>query len=159
MNKAYYERHTEELTAPIAAAFGVRIYDVDFSKEGSDYSLCVFIDKDGGVTIEDCENVSRALSDVLDAEDYIAESYTLYVSSPGLTRKLTKDRHFEQSIGSEVEIRLFRPVKTAGGSGKELSGILVSFDASEVTIREEGAEEDLVLERKNVAACRLAFTD
>ena len=96
---------------------------------------------------------------MLDAEDYIAESYTLYVSSPGLTRKLTKDRHFEQSIGSEVEIRLFRPVKTAGGSGKELSGILVSFDASEVTIREEGAEEDLVLERKNVAACRLAFTD
>ncbi len=159
MNKAYYERHTEELTAPIAASYGVRIYDVDFSKEGSDYALCVFIDKDGGVTIDDCENVSRALSDVLDAEDFIGESYTLYVSSPGLTRKLTKDRHFEQSIGSEVEIRTFRPVNTAGGSGKELSGVLVSFGADTITVREEGAEEDLILERKNVAVCRLAFTD
>ena len=84
--KQQYEARTEALVTPIAEKWGVRIYDVDYVREGQDYYLNVYIDKDGGVNIGDCENVSRELSDALDAEDFIASEYTLVVSSPGLGR-------------------------------------------------------------------------
>ena len=94
-----YETKTEQLLAPIAEKCQVSVYDVEYVKEGSDYYLRAYIDKPEGVNIQDCENVSRALSDALDAEDFIPDAYILEVSSPGLGRALKKDKHLQASIG------------------------------------------------------------
>ncbi len=151
-----YEQIVEELLTPIAEEKGVRIYDVDYTREGPDYYLRCYIDKDGGVNIGDCENVSRALSDALDEADPIPDAYILEVSSPGLGRSLTKDRHFAASLDEKVEGTTFRPYK---GKKKSFEGILKSFDAGTVTIETDGpGEEDeaqLVLERDNIASIRL----
>lgn len=146
-----YEARTEELLEPIAGANGVGIYDVEYVKEGSDYYLRAYIDKPEGVTILDCENVSRALSDALDREDFIPDAYVLEVSSPGLGRTLRKDRHLEKSIGSEVEIRLFKPVEKQ----KEFAGILERFDQDTVTITADTGER--TFPRKEIALIRLAL--
>jgi len=146
-----YETKTEQLLAPIAEANQVSIYDVEYVKEGSDYYLRAYIDKPGGVNIQDCENVSRALSDALDEEDFIPDAYILEVSSPGLGRALKKDKHLLASIGQEVEIKLFKPVDKC----KEFSGTLESFDAEVIVIRD--GENARTFERSDVALIRLAF--
>lgn len=146
-----YEARTEELLAPIAAAKGVEIYDVEYVKEGSDHYLRAYIDKQGGVNIADCENVSRALSDVLDREDFIPDAYILEVSSPGLGRALKKDKHLEKSIGEEVEIKLFKPLDKR----KEFTGILERFDTDTLTIAEESGER--TFNRADIALIRLAL--
>ena len=96
-----YESRTEQLLEPIVKEYGVEIYDVEYVKEGSDYYLRAYIDKTGGVNITDCENVSRALSDALDVEDYIPDAYILEVSSPGLGRTLKKDKHISRLTGAK----------------------------------------------------------
>ncbi|MCD7725689.1 MAG: ribosome maturation factor RimP [Clostridiales bacterium] len=149
--KETYEARTESLLQPIAAQFGVEIYDVEYVKEGSDWYLRAYIDKPEGVNIVDCENVSRALSDALDAEDYIADAYILEVSSPGLGRALKKDRHLEKSLGAEVEIRTYKPIEKQ----KEFSGILKAYDKSTVTIEADSGER--VLSRTDIALIRLAL--
>ncbi|HBY71983.1 MAG TPA: ribosome maturation factor RimP, partial [Lachnospiraceae bacterium] len=101
-----YEKKTEKLLEPILTANHFELYDVEYVKEGSNWYLRAYIDKEGGITIDDCELVSRALSDLLDKEDFIADPYILEVSSPGLGWQLKKDKHFENSIGEEVEIKL-----------------------------------------------------
>lgn len=134
------ENRTEELLAPIAEENGVEIYDVEYLKEGSDWYLRAYIDKPEGVNIQDCENVSRALSDKLDEVDFIDDAYILEVSSPGLGRTLKKDKHLEKSLGEEVELRLYKP----RDKQKEFTGILKSFDADSVIIETE--EEEKVLQ-------------
>jgi ribosome maturation factor RimP len=146
-----YESRTEELLTPIAEKYGVEIYDIEYVKEGADWYLRAYIDKPEGVNIIDCENVSRALSDVLDAEDYISDAYILEVSSPGLGRTLKKDRHLEKSLGEEVEIRTYKPVDKR----KEFSGILKAFDKDTITIEEEAGER--VFARADTALIRLAI--
>lgn len=146
-----YESRTEKLLEPIAAANGVSVYDVEYLKEGGDYYLRAYIDKPDGVNIQDCENVSRALSDALDREDFIPEAYILEVSSPGLGRALKKDRHLQASIGREVEIKLFKPMD----GGKEFSGILESFDAEGIVISE--GESQSTFKRADIAVIRLAL--
>ena len=146
-----YERKTEELLAPIAEANGVSIYDVEYVKEGSDYYLRAYIDKPEGVSIQDCENVSRALSDELDRVDPIPDAYILEVSSPGLGRALKKDKHLQAAVGMEVEIKLFKPVE----GRREYSGILERFDAGSIVIRQGEAER--AFDRSDVAQIRLAF--
>ncbi|MDD6628344.1 MAG: ribosome maturation factor RimP [Lachnospiraceae bacterium] len=146
-----YETRTEQLLVPIVEKYGVEIYDVEYVKEGSDWYLRAYIDKPEGVNINDCENVSRALSDVLDTEDYIEDAYILEVSSPGLGRTLKKDRHLEKSLGEEVEIRTYKPIDKQ----KEFSGILKAYDKDTVTI-EEGSE-DRVFARADIALIRLAL--
>lgn len=146
-----YEVRTEELLQPIADANGVSIYDVEYVKEGSDYYLRAYIDKPEGVTITDCENVSRVLSDALDAADFVADAYILEVSSPGLGRTLKKDKHLQWAIGSEVEIKLFKPVDKC----KEFAGVLESFDAEKLVITENGEQKSF--NRSDVALIRLAF--
>lgn len=148
-----YELKTEELLAPIAESAGVSIYDVEYVKEGADYYLRAYIDKPEGVNIGDCETVSRALSDALDEADFIPDAYILEVSSPGLGRKLTKDRHLEASLGEEVEIKLYKPLENS--KDKEFSGILKGYDKSHITIECDGAE--LELEKSAVAMIRLAL--
>lgn len=146
-----YESRTETLLQPIAAAQGVEIYDVEYVKEGSDYYLRAYIDKAEGVNIEDCENVSRALSDALDREDFIPDAYILEVSSPGLGRTLKKDRHLARSIGEEVEIKLYKPLDGT----KEYAGVLKSFDEGVVVIAE--GTMDRIFARNDIAVIRLAL--
>ncbi|MCM1569937.1 MAG: ribosome maturation factor RimP [Roseburia sp.] len=150
-----YEARTEELLEPIVRAQGIEIYDVEYVKEGSDYYLRAYIDKPEGVNITDCETVSRALSDVLDREDFIPDAYILEVSSPGLGRTLKRDRHLQKSIGREVEIKLFKPLDKC----KEFTGILEAFDGESITIIEkdgqgEGKRSFL---RSDIALIRLAL--
>lgn len=149
--KEQYESKTEEILKPITEQFGVEIYDVEYVKEGSDYYLRAYIDKPEGVNIIDCEQVSRALSDALDEKDFIEEAYILEVSSPGLGRTLKKDRHFEKSIGKEVELKLFK----AKDGVKEFGGILTGFDAQNLYLKVEEKEETFV--RSEVAVVKLAL--
>ena len=151
--RSEYEAKTEELLKPIAESAGVTIYDVEYVKEGADYYLRAYIDKPDGVNIGDCETVSRALSDALDADDFIPDAYILEVSSPGLGRKLTKDRHLEASLGEEVEVKLYKPLE--GTKDKELSGILTGYDKSHISLDVGGTETQL--ERSAIAQIRLAL--
>lgn len=146
-----YESKTETLLAPIVEKFGVSIYDVEYVKEGSDYYLRAYIDKPEGVDIQDCENVSRALSDALDEADFIDEAYILEVSSPGLGRTLKKDKHLRASIGEEVEVKLFKPIDKC----KEFVGLLENFDEATLTIRI--GEEQKIFARTDIALIRLTF--
>lgn len=146
-----YESRTEGLLTPIVEKFGVSIYDVEYVKEGSDWYLRAYIDKDGGVDINDCENVSRALSDALDKEDFIAEAYILEVSSPGLGRTLKKDKHFEKSLGEEVEVKTYKPIDNC----KEFAGILKAYDDKTVTIETDNTE--ICFAKSDIALVRLAL--
>ncbi|MBR6148448.1 MAG: ribosome maturation factor RimP [Lachnospiraceae bacterium] len=136
MSKADYEARTEEMMTPIADRLSLKIYDVEFVKEGQDYYLRVYIDKEGGVTIDDCEAASRALSDMLDKEDFISEAYVLEVSSPGLGRTLKKERHFLNSLGEEVEIKTYKPIDGL----KEFTGILKDYKDDTVIIETDAGE-------------------
>lgn len=153
--KDLYEERTEALLAPIAAANGCEIYDVEYVKEGSDWYLRAYLDKPDGVNIVDCENVSRALSDKLDEEDFIPDAYILEVSSPGLGRALKKDRHLERSLGDEVEIKTYKPIDKQ----KEFIGILRAYDKDTVTIEMadgEGAVEK-TFAKSDIAIIRLTL--
>ena len=147
-----YEERIEKILLPITEDAGVEIYDVEYVKEGSDWYLRAYIDKKGGVTIEDCEKVSRAVSEAVDREDFIPDAYILEVSSPGLGRALKKDKHLARSMGEEVEIRTYKPIEKQ----KEFSGILRDFDAESITIEpEEGT--NIKFARSDVALIRLAL--
>lgn len=146
-----YETLTEELLQPIVEKWGVEIYDVEYVKEGTEWYLRAYIDKEEGVNIIDCENVSRALSDALDEKDFIKEAYILEVSSPGLGRTLKKDRHLSKSIGEEVEIKTYKPIDKC----KEFSGILESFDEKEIIIDDNGTKRQF--NRADIAIIRLAL--
>lgn len=151
-----YESRTETLLNPIVEKYGVEIYDVEYVKEGSDWYLRAYIDKPEGVSIIDCENVSRALSDVLDAEDYIPDAYILEVSSPGLGRTLKKERHLEKSLGEKVEIKTYKPIDKQ----KEFEGILKAYDKDTVTIVQDGDATDgteRIFQRSEIALIRLAL--
>ncbi len=148
------ENRTEIILAPILEESGFELWDVGYVKEGRDMFLRIFIDKPGGITIDDCVSVSRRLSDRLDAEDLIEDAYTLEVSSPGLGRKLVKDREFEKSLGRDVDIRFYKPVDGT----KDVTGKLVSFDSSTITIDAgTGPEEDKrSYSRSDIATVRLS---
>ena len=153
MNKReLYESKTEELVQPLVDKNKFELVDVEYVKEAGTNYLRVYIDKEGGITIDDCEIISRALSDLLDEKDYINEAYILEVSSPGLGRPLKKDKDFARSIGEEVDVKLFKPIEKQ----KEFSGILESYNDTEVIIR---LDEDTVMNfnRKDIALIRLAF--
>ncbi|MGN0376250.1 MAG: ribosome maturation factor RimP [Suilimivivens sp.] len=146
-----YEAKTEELLLPIAKENHVEIYDIEYVKEGSEWYLRAYIDKEGGVTINDCETVSRALSDELDRTDFIEDAYILEVSSPGLGRALKKDKHLQKSLMEKVEIKTYKPVF----GSKEFEGILQAFDEKTITILSE--EEEITFERADVATVKLAL--
>ena len=145
------EKKTEALLTPIAEANGVRVYDVEYVKEAGEWYLRAYIDKDGGVNINECVDVSHALSDALDADDFIEEAYTLEVSSPGLGRQLKKDRHFAYCIGQDVELKLFKPRDGV----KEFAGTLKSFDCDTVTVTINDNDETFI--RKEISVIKLAL--
>lgn len=147
-----YEQKTEEILLPIMERNGFELVDVEYVKEGGSWYLRAYIDKPGGINVDDCESVSRELSDILDEKDYIDESYILEVSSPGLGRPLKKEKDYQRSLGKEVEIRTYRMVDRK----KEFTGILKDYDKDTVTIEME--ENELkTFEKGDIALIRLAF--
>ena len=118
-----YEEKTEKLLEPVVAEFGFKTVDVEYVKEGTDYFLRAYIDKEGGITIDDCEKVSRKLEELLDKEDFIPNAYILEVSSPGLGRQLKKEKHYLSNIGEKVDVKLYKPID----GRKEFTGILISY--------------------------------
>lgn len=147
-----YEQKTEEILLPIVEEYHFELVDVEYVKEGGTWYLRAYIDKPGGITVNDCETVSRRLSDILDEKDYIEDSYVLEISSPGLGRPLKKEKDFERSLGEEVEVRTYRMIDKS----KEFTGILKAYDDSTVTI--ELADETLkTFEKGDIALIRLAF--
>ena len=147
-----YEKKTERLLEPILTENNFELYDVEYVKEGSNWYLRAYIDKKGGINVDDCELVSRKLSDLLDKDDYIPDAYILEVSSPGLGRQLKKDKHFERSIGEEVEIKLFKPINKQ----KEWVGILTGYNADTLFIEIDEKTQMEIL-RKDIALVRLTF--
>ena len=134
--KESYEAKTEELLIPIAAANSVEIYDVEYVKEAGTWYLRIYIDKEGGIFINDCELVSRALSEIMDQDDPIEDAYILEVSSPGLGRPIKKDKDFQRNLGDEVEVRTYKPINKQ----KEFVGLLDAWDKESVTLQMENGE-------------------
>ena len=147
-----YEQKTEEILTPIVEEYGFELVDVEYVKEGSTWYLRAYIDKPGGICIDDCEAVSRRLSDILDEKDYIDDAYILEVSSPGLGRPLRKEKDFRRSLGEEVEVRTYRMIEKQ----KEFTGILKEYDEKTVTIEEDGGNVR-IFEKSDIALIRLAF--
>ena len=145
-----------QLAQPLLEQQNLTLWDVRFEKEGSVWFLRYFIDKPGGVTIDDCEQFSRAISPVLDSADPIEQSYYLEVSSPGIDRQLTKPWHFQQYLGAVVEVRLIRPVE----GQRDFVGELVAFDESldSLTIALDD-EIGFTCNRKEAAFVRLYVDD
>lgn len=147
-----YVKKTEKLIEPILAENNFELYDVEYVKEGSNWYLRAYIDKEGGINVNDCELVSRQLSDLLDKEDFIPEPYILEVSSPGLGRQLKKDKHFDKSIGQEVEVKLYKPINKQ----KEWVGILKGYSADALIIQIDEQNQMEIL-RKDIAMVKLTF--
>ncbi len=151
-----YEQKTEALILPILEERNFELVDVEYVKEGSTWYLRVYIDKEGGITVNDCEDVARQMNPVLDEEDYIDGSYTFEVSSPGLGRPLKKEKDYIRNLGKNVEIRTYRPIQHA----KEFHGQLKAYDDRTVTIQtEENAESaaELTFEKSDIALIRQAL--
>ena len=146
-----YESLTEAFLLPVLAEHNFELWDLEYVKDAGTWYLRAYIDKEGGIAVDDCEVISRILSDWLDQTDFIEDSYILEVSSPGLGRPLKKERDFERSLGEEVEIRLYKALNKQ----KEFTGILKAYDKETVTI--ETAEGELVFDRPDIALIRLAF--
>ncbi|HJA43664.1 MAG TPA: ribosome maturation factor RimP [Candidatus Dorea stercoravium] len=147
-----YEQKTEEILLPIVEKNGFELVDVEYVKEGGSWYLRAYIDKPGGINVDDCEIVSRELSDILDEKDFIDEAYILEVSSPGLGRPLKKEKDFKRSLGQEVEVRTYRMMDRK----KEFTGILKDHDKDTVTIEmEDGSLK--TFEKGDIALIRLAF--
>ncbi|MCI8956681.1 MAG: ribosome maturation factor RimP [Eubacterium sp.] len=147
-----YESKTEALLIPILEEKGYEMVDVEYVKEGSNWYLRAFVDKPGGITINDLESVSRRLSDLLDEKDFISDAYILEVSSPGLGRPLKKDRDFDRSIGEEIEVHLYRSLN----GNKHYVGLLKSYDKDTITIEDEDGSE-INLDRVNVSLVKLTI--
>ncbi|MCR5545222.1 MAG: ribosome maturation factor RimP [Lachnospiraceae bacterium] len=149
--KEEYEKRTEEYMLPIVEKRGFELYDVEFVKEGNDYYLRAYIEKPGGITINDCVDVSREMNEILDKEDYIKEAYIFEVSSPGLDRPLKKDKDFERNLGKKVDLKTYK----AFDKQKEFTGILSSYDKESVTITFE--DGDFTFSRKDISMIRLSI--
>ena len=150
--KEIYEQKTESFLLPILEELQFELVDVEYVKEGKEFYLRAYIDKPGGITIEDCVEVSRRMNEILDREDYIPDAYTFEVSSPGLDRPLKKEKDFARSIGKKVEIRLYKAVN----GQKEYMGILKAYDENQVIIAQED-DSGISIERADIALIRLAF--
>ena len=148
---AKIEEKVEQLVKDPIEKLGYSLYDVEYVKEGPEYYLRIYIDKESGIDLNDCEKVSNEINEILDKADYIKEQYYLEISSPGIERILRKEKHLEQNIGKEVEIKLFK--KDAKGK-KSYIGILEKFNAEEIVIKEQEEEK---IERKNIAQIKTIY--
>ena len=147
-----YEARTEELITPILERMHFELVDVEYVKEGGTWYLRAYIDKEGGITVNDCEAVAREMNEILDREDFVEDSYVFEVSSPGLGRPLKKEKDYVRSMGKEIEIRTYRAINRE----KEFYGILSAYDENTVTIKTEDGTE-MTFEKSDIALIRLAF--
>ena len=150
---ASIEEKVENLIKQKIENIGYELYDVEYTKEGKNYFLRIFIDKPEGIDINDCEEVNNEITDLLDEANYIKEAYYLEVSSPGIERILRKDSHLQKNIGTQIEIKLFSKDKNGK---KEYQGTLKSFDKENNNIENEKKEE-LKIERKNIAQIKTVY--
>ena len=146
---AKIEDKVEKLVKEKIESLGYDLYDVEYSKEGKNYFLRIFIDSPKGIDLNDCEKVNDGINELLDQADYIKEQYFLEVSSPGIERILRKDKHLEQNIGKEVNIKLFK--KDENGK-KEYQGILKQYNEEKIEL-----EEEITIERKNIAQIKTVY--
>ena len=138
-----------EFAQPVVESFGCRLWDVEYVREGSERFLRLYIDKDGGIDIEDCEKIHRAVDPILDEKDPIAESYHFEVCSAGLERALKRPRDFEEFMNAAVLIKLYRPRNGL----KEIPGILRGYEDGRITV--EAGKETITFEKSEVALVRL----
>ena len=148
---AKIEERVEELIKDKIENIGYDLYDVEYAKEGPNYYLRIFIDKEEGIDLNDCEKVTNEINDVLEEADYLKEQYYLEVSSPGIERTLRKDKHLEKNKGNQVQIKLFK--KDEKGN-KSYIGELQEFDSETITIK---AEEEIKIERKDIALIKTIY--
>ncbi len=151
--KSDYEKKTTEYVMPILEELGFSLYDVEYLKEGSDYVLRVYIDKPGGVNINDCVDVSRRMNEILDREDYIKDAYTFEVSSPGIERKLRTKEHFLTAIGSMIRVGLYAPID----GRKELSGRLIEYKDDGLLMDIDG--EEILAAMDQVAKANMLYVE
>lgn len=152
MNKKQIVETVESYLEPILEELQLALVDVEYVKEGPNYYLRIYIDKEGGVNIKDCQITSRAIEEVLDEENFIEEAYSLEVSSPGLDRVLKKDREFNYFTGRLVEVKLYKAVE----GEKHYTGTLVKKTDEILYLEDEGTTMEF--DMKNVAVVRLAIT-
>ena len=148
---AKIEEKVEQLVKDPIEKLGYSLYDVEYVKEGPEYYLRRYIDKESGIDLNDCEKVSNEINEILDKADYIKEQYYLEVSSPGIERKLRKDKHLEQNISKNVEIKLF---KKDNNGKKEYTGKLKAFNQEEIIIE---TDKEIAIERKNIAQIKTIY--
>lgn len=151
MSTKTIESKVEDLLKKIITDLGYNLYDVQYVKEGKDYYLRIFIDKETGISIDDCEIVNNAINDILDEANYIQEQYFLEVSSCGLEKVLRKQKHFEEQIGNEIEINLFKPIEKS----KTFVGILKNVNENEITL--ECGEKEITFNFKEIAHAKTIF--
>ena len=152
MSKASsYEMKTENLITPILERMNFELVDVEYVKDGGIWYLRAYIDKEGGITVNDCEAVAREMNEILDVEDFIPDSYTFEVSSPGLGRPLKKEKDYVRNMGKEVEIRTYRAINKS----KEFYGILKAYDKDSVTIIND-EDETVEFAKSDIALIRQA---
>ena len=150
---ASIEERVEGLIQKKVEDLGYILYDVQYAKEGQNYFLRVFIEKeDGTIDLNDCEKVNDGINDLLDTADYIKEQYFLEVSSTGVEKILRKDKHLKDNIGNEVEVKLFKPINKQ----KEFIGILEDFTENEITLKLEN-DESINIDRKDISLIKTTF--
>ena len=147
--KQIYEQKAEALVLPLVQKCGLELVDVEFATEGGINYLRILIDKEDGITFEDCKRVNNPFSKLLDEVDFIEESYMLEVGSPGLGRALKKERDFQRNIGKEVEIRTYQKVNKS----KDFVGLLEAWNSESITILMETGE-NIEIQRSNIALIR-----
>lgn len=148
---ASIEEKVENLILKPIEDLGYELYDVQYAKEGKDYFLRVFIDKEEGIDLNDCEKVSNEINPLLDEKDLIKEMYFLEVSSSGVERVIRKEKHFEKAQGKEVEVNLFKPLNKQ----KEYIGVLENWDDNNIYLKQE--KEEIQIERKNISLMKLKY--
>jgi ribosome maturation factor RimP len=152
VNRRQIEKMVADITMPIVEKFNYDLVDVEFVKEGPDYFLRIFIDKPNGITIDDCQKVSKMISEKLDDLDPIDRSYYLEVSSPGIDRPLKNDRDLKKNVGKEVEIKLYAPL-----DGKKIYvGNLKDFNDEQIKIETEEKSE-FIIPKEKISKINLAF--
>ncbi|MBQ2297584.1 MAG: ribosome maturation factor RimP [Ruminiclostridium sp.] len=140
---------TAELARPVVEACGCTLWDVEYIKEAGSWYLRLYIDKEGGISIDDCEAVSRGVDPLLDEADPIQDPYTFEVSSAGADRPLKKPEHFEAFMGAEVDVKFYKAVN----GQKNCTGILAGYEDGNVTLEMGG--ETVTFDKKEIAFVRL----
>ncbi len=145
------EDRVEKLLEKTINNLGYNLYDVEYSKEGKNFFLRIFIDKDNGIDLDDCEKVNNAITDILDEADYIKDAYFLEVSSPGVERVLRKEKHLKENIGNEIEVSLFKPIE----KNKKIIGILNKFTNDEIELKIDN--QTIKIPRKNISLIKTIY--